>query len=380
MKAERIPLLDETELNRVRAPLPQAWTLPPAAYTDADVFAAEKAGIFSKDWLCVAREEQLAEIGDYQCVDLFDQPIVVVRGRDSQLRALSRVCLHRAMPVAEGGGNTTRFVCPYHNWTYELDGQLRSAPMMDGVEDFETGKCRLPELKLETWQGFVFVNLDAEAEPLAPQLAGLAALIENYDFGEMAVVETIEFDSPWNWKILVENFMEAYHHIGTHKSTFEPTYPARQSLVEDNQGEPWVFLRMPGKSAAAPEDVLLPKLTAQQQTELVAICVFPTLLFAASANGGAWYQLEPTAHNRMRLRIHALMPGEIASGLDAAARQEIISMIRVVHEEDIEANEGPWRGLNAGLTSQGRLSLFEEGIWQLNQLWLDRLSSTVSTG
>ncbi len=363
--------LERAAIERVKLPLQEAWTLPPAAYTDSRVFSAEQQAIFSKDWVCVGRSDQLTDVGDYVCVDLVDQPIVVARGRDEVLRAFSRVCLHRAMPVAEGSGNATRFVCPYHNWTYELDGQLRSAPLMDGVEGFDVKSCRLPELRLEVWQGFVLVNLNPNAEALAPQLSGLEAHIENYDFDQMVVVDIIEFDSPWNWKILVENFMEAYHHIGTHKNTFQPVYPARDSFIEENDGQPWMLLRMPGKSDES--GTVFPKLSASQQSELIAMCAYPTLLFAAAANGAVWYQLEPSAHDRMHLRIHALAPKHIADNIDAASKQELMETLRVVHEEDIEANIGPWRGLQAGLTTQGRLSLYEKSIWQLNQLWLSRL-------
>jgi phenylpropionate dioxygenase-like ring-hydroxylating dioxygenase large terminal subunit len=249
--------------------------------------------------------------------------------------------------------------------------------MMDGVEDFDTSRHRLPELRCETWNGFVFVNRDSDAKALAPQLAGLATMIENYDFDKLVVAATTEFDSPWNWKILVENFMEAYHHIGTHKTTFEPVYPARDSMVEDNQGQPWTFLRMPGNARAAAEaeqnPVIFPKLTDTEQIQLLAMNVFPTLLFAVSATGGFWYQLEPIGHDSMRLRIHFLLPPEVAEILDDEALAQTIEAVRGIHLEDIEANEGPWRGLQAGLTSQGRLSTFEKAVWQLNQLWLDRL-------
>ncbi len=251
--------------------------------------------------------------------------------------------------------------------------------MMSETEDFDASKCRLPELRLEVWNGFVFVNRDPQAADLAPQLEGLAKLIENYDFDNLVVAATTEFDSPWNWKILVENFMEAYHHIGTHKTTFQPVYPALDSMVEDNGGAPWTFLRMPGNSNAEAEveahegPAMFPKLTETEQAQLLAMNVFPTLLFAVSATGGFWYQLEPSGHDAMRLRIHFLVPSELAETLDDDTRAATIEVVRAIHTEDIEANEGPWRGLQAGLTSQGRLSTFEKAIWQLNQLWLDRL-------
>ena len=181
-------MFTEQEWDRVRRPLSGAWTLPPAAYTAADVFAAEVRRIFYRDWICVARTTQVPAPGDYLCAALaglaaialdppsrqegqpvhevvptvraprVDQPIVVSRDHSGELHALSRICVHRAMPVAEGSGNASRFVCPYHNWTYELDGRLRSAPMMEGADGFDPARCRLPRLGLEVWQGFVFVN------------------------------------------------------------------------------------------------------------------------------------------------------------------------------------------------------------------------------
>lgn len=198
-RPDPVPILSPEDVARVRAPLARSSTLPPAAYIDARVFDVEVDTIFARDWVCVARQEQLSAAGDYVCVDLPGQPIVVARGRDGGLRAFSRICLHRAMPVAEGAGNASRFVCPYHHWTYELDGSLRSAPMMAGAEGFEPSRCRLPALRLEVWQGFVFVNRDPDAAALGPRLAGLEALIRPYGFSELVVAATTEFDSPWNW-------------------------------------------------------------------------------------------------------------------------------------------------------------------------------------
>jgi len=375
-RTARLPLA-AADLRRVAEPLNRAWTLPPAAYTDPEVFNAESQRIFQRDWICVARTDQLPARGDYVCVDLLDQPIVVVRGMDDQLRALSRICLHRAMPVVEASGNATRFVCPYHNWTYELDGRLRSAPMMESAEGFQADACRLPELALEEWQGFVMINLDPEAAPLTPQLAPLEAVFADYDLGSLVVATTLTFDSPWNWKILVENFMEAYHHIGTHRNSFELAYPARDSYVVDNAGGPWALLRMPGHEGPEAADGSglppFPGLDATQKRELLAAVVYPTLLFGASSDLAAWYQLIPAAHDRMQLKIHALLRPEVADVLNDTGRSAVADGLRSIHMEDIAANAGPWRGLQAPLTVQGRLSPYEKAIWQLNQLWLDRL-------
>ena len=365
-----LDVLGAEALERVQRPLAESWTLPPAAYIEPAVFAAEVRTTFARDWVCVGRTDQIPEPGDYLSVDLVDQPLVITRSDDGELHALSRVCLHRAMPLVEGAGNARRLVCPYHNWTYELDGRLRAAPMMDGVTDFEPAQCRLPELRLETWNGFIFVNRDEQAQSLAPQLSGLTALVEDYGFADMRVVHTIAYDSPWNWKILVENFMEAYHHIGTHRESLQPLYPARDSMVEDNGERPWACLRMPPRQAGESN-------TGHGTTEsdLFAACVFPTFLIASTGDGGVWYQLEPTAHDAMQLRIHALANSAADEDSDPEALAGLEAMLRGVHEEDIVANHGPWRGLHGALTRQGRLSPYEKAIWQLNQLWVQRVMS-----
>jgi phenylpropionate dioxygenase-like ring-hydroxylating dioxygenase large terminal subunit len=367
-------LIDQAELERVRQPLGKAWTLPPKAYTEAAVFAAEVEGIFNREWICVGRIDQVAEPGDFMCVDLISQPIVITRDRSGELHALSRVCVHRGMPVVEGAGNTNLLTCPYHKWVYELDGNLRGAPMMEGVEDFDERSCRLPGLALEVWEGFIFVNLNADAEPLAPQLTGLDELVGSYHFGDLVVAETVAFDSPWNWKILVENFMEAYHHIGTHKETLEPVYPSRQSSVPDNGGQPWSFLWMPSVDGVPEEESVFPELSESQRSGLFAAAIMPNFLFAASAHNGIWYQLEPRGHDAMDLKIHVLLPKVVAESLSVAEKKGIGELVSVIHREDIAANEGPWRGLHGALTTQGRLSTFEKAIWQLNQYWLDRLA------
>ena len=199
-------------------------------------------------------------------------------------------------------------------------------------------------------------------------------MLANYRFAELVTVRTLDFDCPWNWKILVENFMEAYHHVGTHRQTLELVYPGRQSCAEDNHGAPWSLLRMPGRhqgdSTGLPP---FPELTPAQRDELIAACVFPTFMIASSAGTAVWYEAHPAAHDRMRLRIHVLLRPEVAETLDAEARAAVAEGVRFIHIEDITANEGAWRGLHAPLTTQGRLSRYEKAIWQLNQQWAARI-------
>jgi len=370
------PFLTSVERDRIGDAGSRAWTLPPRAYVDPAVWEREVDRIFRRDWVCVARSSQIPSPGDYVAVDVIDQPVVVIRDDDGTVRALSNVCLHRSMPLVAGSGSARWIVCPYHLWSYGRDGTLHTAPMMEGAEEFEPGACRLPQLHVEEWEGFVFVSMHQEPAPLTPQLAGLAPIIEHYGLGDLVIADTIEFDSPWNWKLLVENFMEAYHHIGPHRETFERTNPARSSFVVDNERSPWSLLHMPG--VTDPDGIghlpYLTRLEPRRRADLIAVCVYPTLLFAVTGNLATWYELIPHAHDRMTLRIHLLLEPHVAADPEVAATlPEIREGLRWIHGEDIPVNEGPWRGLHAPMAAQGRLSPYEAAIWQFNRYWLARL-------
>jgi len=376
-----LPGLSADELARVSAPLEDAWTLPVAAYTDQALYELEVEQIMRKSWLPVGRVDQVPNPGDYICFTLLDQPVMLVHGADGVVRVMSRVCLHRAAPIADGTGNRKLFSCPYHAWSYATDGQLIRAPLMEGVEGFEEKDCKLPELRTEIWEGFVMVSFDDDAAPFAPQVATYQKTFSNYKLDDMVIVKTLEFDSPWNWKVLVENFMEAYHHIGVHQTTLEPVFPAKDSKIPDADG-PYSILHMPAPEEH-PEDPdglpLIEGLEEWQKNDLLATVLFPHFMLAYQGTAVTWYQVIPDTVDRFQLKIHFMVPkasaelpniGEIAEGSGA--------LLSVIHNEDIEANDMVWEGLKAPLTSQGRLSLLERSIWQLNQWWLAELTKAGS--
>jgi phenylpropionate dioxygenase-like ring-hydroxylating dioxygenase large terminal subunit len=368
--------LTPAERDSITCDLAHASTLPPRAYTDPTAWERELSAIFRRDWVCVARADQVVDPGDYIAVDLVDQPVVAIRGDDGEIRAMSNVCLHRAMPLVAGAGSGRWIVCPYHQWSYGRDGLLHSAPMMDGAADFDAQLCRLPQLAVEEWEGFVFVSMADDPPPLASQLAPLSAILDQYGLRDMVIADTIEFDSPWNWKLLVENFMEAYHHIGPHRDTFQHSNPAKQSFVLDNERGPWSLLHMPGVTDLdEPTDLpFLTGLDRERRADLLAVCVYPTLLFAVSGTLATWYEVVPHAHDRMTLRIHLLLEPDVATDPEVIASIPLVREgLRWIHGEDIPVNEGPWRGLHAPLARPGRLSPYEAAIWQFNQYWVDRI-------
>ncbi len=371
---DTIPDLSADEISRVRKPLNDAYTLPPKAYLSDQIYALEETEIMRKSWLPLARIDQIAEPGQYISLDLFGQPVMVVHGTDGVYRVMSRVCLHRAAPLTEGEGKRKLFTCPYHAWSYDTTGQLIRAPLMDGAEGFAEKDCRLPQIRSEVWNGFIMANLDPDADAFAPQVSEYASYFENFKIDEMVVVKTLEFDSPWNWKVLVENFMETYHHIATHAQTFEPIFHARDSKVPDNAG-PWSILHMPSAhDEPAPGLPPIEGLEPWQQRDLFATVMFPHFMLAFQGTGAAWYQVFPQAADKLLLKIHLLSPkSHLAIEGFAEAAEASAGLVNIIHHEDIDANDKVWVGLNAPLTEQGRLSPLEKSIWQMNQWWLDQM-------
>jgi len=144
----------------------QAYALPGAFYTDPGWFETERDNLFLSDWFCVGRVEEVSQPGDYFSFDQVGEPLLVVHGRDGEIRALANVCRHRGTVVASGNGNCKKFLCPYHHWAYDTAGQLLNAPQLENHAQFKIEDCRLKRLACHFWRGFIFVNLDAQANAL----------------------------------------------------------------------------------------------------------------------------------------------------------------------------------------------------------------------
>ena len=210
-------ILTAGELASVRREYRGASLLPRRTYHDPAIFDWERAHVLRRDWIMVAREEEVAEPGSYLLVELDDDPLIVVRGRDGVLRAFHNVCRHRGTAVAEEPcGKVVRFQCPYHAWIYDLDGSLIRAKHTDDLDDFAFGDFGLASVALETWQGFVFLNLDPAAAPLRDQLGDLVEHWSRFDFTTLRRAKRIEYDVHANWKFIAENYSECYHCPGVH--------------------------------------------------------------------------------------------------------------------------------------------------------------------
>jgi phenylpropionate dioxygenase-like ring-hydroxylating dioxygenase large terminal subunit len=193
-----------------------ARVLPREAYMSPEFFEFEKQAVFMTSWLCVGRVQQLPKAGDYMAITLLGEALLIVRGSDGEIHAMSALCRHRGHALAENcSGNVKRFVCPYHRWTYTVEGELVGAPRMSDAVKIRKlrEESALPKLRCEVWYGFIFVNFDANAKPLAPAMKKLEPYLEGYDLDAMVTLPPTfsKEPVPWNWKMLLENYIEPYH-------------------------------------------------------------------------------------------------------------------------------------------------------------------------
>src|SRR5579862_9694954 len=235
---EKIAAIRREVITAGALPLPQATTLPREAYIDEDYFRYEVETVLETDWLCIAHISQLKEPGRFLALDLLGEPLLIVRDLSGTVRVLSRVCAHRGMDIMPEGFDAPRsgegrvLTCPYHRWTYELDGRLRGCAHMQRAENFDRADWRLAEFRSAIWHGFVFVNLNGKAPPLAAQYADFSKLIAPWRTDEMEIAISMEWDCEFNWKVMIENWMESYHHIGIHSTTLNPSMPGQNTWIE----------------------------------------------------------------------------------------------------------------------------------------------------
>jgi phenylpropionate dioxygenase-like ring-hydroxylating dioxygenase large terminal subunit len=188
-------------------------TLDPRYYTDPDIYRRECDGVLSRTWQFAGHSSALEEPGDYFAFEIAGQQLFCVLDANSEVRAFYNVCQHRAHELVRDAGNARRFVCPYHGWTYELDGRLRSGPNLKAVPGFDKSAICLTPVRVELFCGFIFVNLDSDAAPMDDWYPNVRRELEEFlpDAERLRPLEWIRVQEKCNWKVSVENYSECYH-------------------------------------------------------------------------------------------------------------------------------------------------------------------------
>ena len=199
--------------------------LPVEPYISAEFFEKERKQIFAKAWLNVGRVDEIPEVGDYlvKRLEVLNSTIIIVRGKDNEIRAFHNICVHRGMQVTEAGcekGNAQGFMCGYHAWVYDLEGQLSHVPGKEYFPDTDFEGLQLPPVTLDTWQGFIFINdQDNPKKGLVEYLGGLGDDLRDYPFSDFNHIARYRAEVAVNWKTFIDAFHEAYHVAEVHKNT-----------------------------------------------------------------------------------------------------------------------------------------------------------------
>lgn len=370
---------DIDDFASTRRPILQASMPPPYFFTSGEVFRREVAQIFSKEWLCVGRVEQVALPGDYFTVDVAGEPVTVVRDNAGQINALSPVCRHKSAHVASGEGNCRAFTCPYHGWTYSLSGTLISARGMDSAENFDKALYRLPSFKLEVWNKFIFINFDFNARPLAPDLEELACRLNNYGLAELECPEREYYEFACNWKVWIDNAGEAYHVDLVHEATALPDYPSRIFHTEVPHGRYEVLKALPQTphSATKLHATQLPTIESLAEIELKefkSILVYPNLFLSTHPTGINYSYVLPDGPNRCKLSGGLCFPNSTLE----APNFETVSKIQYarwanLREEDIGVVESSQRGYQSRFSSKGRYSDQEQIPYRFHNYVIDKI-------
>jgi phenylpropionate dioxygenase-like ring-hydroxylating dioxygenase large terminal subunit len=257
---------------------------------------------------------------------------------------------------------------------------------MHKAEEFCRDDHFLKPFRSEIWQGFIFVNLDGDAPPLASGLSEMAADVVSFQLERLQLVIAREWDCPFNWKVLVENFMESYHHLGIHHKTLQPMMPARDTWTEEERRY-YIRAHLPYKeslreasealeaagdfSSALPP---LPGLNAQQKSEWGLYLIPPTFLLTTAPDRVIWYRLQPISPGRLKLLTTTLLaPGAMRLANGEKLRDQAAAQLTAFHLEDMEVCTAVQRGFQASGWQPGRLSHLEMPIWLFHRYLAARI-------
>lgn len=336
-----------------QATLAEAHTIPAPWYFDTRIAELERHRVFDKTWQAIGRAEQVAQPGQFISMEIAGEPIVVVRGNDNVLRAFFNVCRHHAAAVVtESCGHAQHLRCPYHGWTYDLDGALKGMTEFEGVGHFERSQNGLVPIRVETWESFAFINLDPKAESLESFLGGLTSRVKPLRLETLQFVERRSYDIGCNWKVYVDNFLDGGYHVPhAHKGLNSGIDITKYTIENEDR---FCVQSTPLKQSKEDADV-----AATRTGEMGHyFWLYPNFMLN-------WYEgyldtnlVLPLAQDRCRVIFDFYF--EKTGGTADDYNRQSISVSHRVQEEDVSLCEAVQRGLNSQAYIAGRLSVRRE--------------------
>ena len=294
-------MFDPSHYANVRRPLLEAETMPAWCYTSEQFLEREIERIFLKTWIFVGRADEVANAGDYFTTHTAGGPVMILRDRDGRVRAFANTCRHRGSRLVEGKGNCRAIICPYHGWTYGLDGALAGALYMEQTKGFDRSKYGLTPVRVEGWGGFLFINYDHEAEPLMDFLGDMPRRFASYKFQDMVCTRRTTYELACNWKLVIENSIEDYHTASVHRTTLgmqvaEPPTPPPAGN--------WDHIFLPGTQSVAvlphekPSFSPIPGLEGKLAHGTNFTVIYPNTQFACAIDCMWWLTFAPKGPER----------------------------------------------------------------------------------
>ena len=356
-----------------------ARTLPGEYFTSVEHFAIERERIFARQWLCVGRSDELREPGDFRQVEVAGERLILVRGRDHAIRALYNVCRHRGSRICEerDGRFGGTIQCPYHAWTYGLDGRLLGAPHMKEAEDFDQADWSLHTARTDSWQGFLFVTLADDAPPLSDVFTPMTPRVERFALPALRPARRIEYDVRANWKLIVQNYSECQHCPVIHPALnrLTPWDTGANDLIEGPfLGGYMVLTREGGSMTASGRSCGVPvaELPAEEMRRVYYYTAFPSLLLSLHPDYVMYHTLSPVAPDRTRITCEWLFHPDTFARSDCDP-SDAVSFWDETNRQDWHICELSQQGVSSRKYSPGPYSPRESLLAMWDQEYLRRM-------
>ena len=319
------------------------------------MLAREEERIFARTWQLVGHESSLRNPGDFLSARVASEEVVLTRDAAGTLHALSNVCRHRAGPVVRGSGCRRTLQCAYHGWTYALDGRLLATPEFEGVLDFDRARVELPRFRVETWAGFVFVNLDRDARPLTDVLGEMVPETERLRLSALGFYKRLDYEIACNWKVYVDNYLEGYHIPHVHPGLFEELdYNAYRVDVRESHSRQHAPIR-----SRSQDSLYRRNLDEGAAPEALYYWLFPNLMLNVYPDNLQTNVIVPLGPERTLTRFEWFVPDPDRPGLEEEFAKSL-AFSDLVQQEDIAICEDVQRGLHSRTYETGRYSVRRE--------------------
>jgi Rieske 2Fe-2S family protein len=367
--------ISPTALAKVLLPFGESRLLPREAYTDQAVFDWEQEHFLRKRWVCVGRSEDLPASGDQRAVSVGKDSVLLVRGDDGTLRAFANACRHRGHELlpCDGAAKGRAIVCPYHAWTYALDGTLIAAPNFRDVPSFDATEFPLMGVPTQEWHGYIFLNASGDAGPLEDQLGALDDVVGSYDMANLVTLARHDYVIDSNWKVLSENYNECYHCPTIHPELCAVS-PPDSGGDYDGAGAwvgGWMDLMDGGQTmslSGASEGVLIEGLPAELVHTVGYVDVFPNLLISVHPDYVMSHRLTPLSATATRIECTWAFPRSVAErpGFDPSYAVDFWDL---TNRQDWGACESVQRGLASPTWVPGPIAPMESTVYRLETLF-----------